>query len=352
MLVNQSNSFTVLKVFRSASFALAAYLVLACGSPATAQGVGSSRGLASSDGIHTIQGRVHFPSGRAVGSKTVKVSLESASAFGAMSTVTDDDGTFRFRNVQAGGYSVVVDAGSEYETSRETVNIDREASPGGRIIQVAIQLRLKPSASNPAFANIPQNAIDLYQKGAAAAKKGSTKTAIEFLSKAISIYPNFPIALTELSLQYLKLAQEDKAPEALDKARETLDQLLKLKPSDSVGQLNMGIVLFNQKKLDQAEMHLRQALKLENPSPAAHYYLGMTLISVKNYGEAEKELELAISNGGDNLALAHKYLGGLYMGSKNPKAADELEKYLKLEPKAADAERIKATIKDLRSKQP
>jgi len=36
---------------------------------------------------------------------------------------------------------------------------------------------------------------------------------------------------------------------------------------------------------------------------------------------------------------------------KNQQAADELEKYLKLEPKAPDAERIKGTIKDLRSKQ-
>ena len=36
---------------------------------------------------------------------------------------------------------------------------------------------------------------------------------------------------------------------------------------------------------------------------------------------------------------------------KNKEAVDELEKYLKLDPKAADAERIKGTIKELRSKQ-
>ena len=77
----------------------------------------------------------------------------------------------------------------------------------------------------------------------------------------------------------------------------------------------------------------------------------MTLVSSKQYQEAESELELAIKNGGDNLALAHRYLGGLYMSSKkNEQAAAELEKYLKLEPKAADADRIKDTIKQLRSK--
>ena len=59
-----------------------------------------------------------------------------------------------------------------------------------------------------------------------------------------------------------------------------------------------------------------------------------------------------MANGGENLALAHKYLGGLYMSvQKNQQAADELEKYLKLDPKAPDAERIKGTIKDLRNKQ-
>ena len=33
---------------------------------------------------------------------------------------------------------------------------------------------------------------------------------------------------------------------------------------------------------------------------------------------------------------------------KNKEAADELEKYLKLEPKAPDAEKIKTSIKELR----
>jgi len=104
-----------------------------------------------------------------------------------------------------------------------------------------------------------------------------------------------------------------------------------------------------QKKLDGAEAHLREAIKLKSAGPTAHYYLGLTLIKFRAYDEAQKELELAISNGGENLAQAHKYLGGVYMSThKNKEAADELEKYLKLEPKAPDAEKIKASIKDLR----
>jgi tetratricopeptide (TPR) repeat protein len=78
----------------------------------------------------------------------------------------------------------------------------------------------------------------------------------------------------------------------------------------------------------------------------------MTLIKLKRYGEAQSELESAISNGGENLALAHKYLGGLYqVAHKNQRAADELEKYLKLDPKAKDADQIQGLIRELRTKQ-
>ena len=334
----------------------ATMVVLLAAVCANAQAPGSSRGLTTGDGIHMIQGRVHFPSGRSTGSTAVKVSLESVSAFGAMSTVTDQDGTFRFTGLQAGGYTIVVDAGKDYEIARETANIDREASPGGRVVQVAIQLRLKMEASNPAFAGVPQNALDFYQKGVAAAQKGNAQNASEFLAKAVSAYPNFPLALSELGLQYLKLKQ-------YDNAAGTFEDLLKLKPGDATGQLNLGIALYNQgsvlisqqkldeaqKKLDGAEAHLREAIKLNSAGPTAHYYLAVTLIKFKAYDEAQKELELAISNGGENLAQAHRYLGGLYqVAHKNKEAADELEKYLKLEPNAADAERIRGTIKDLR----
>lgn len=312
---------------------------------ALGQAPGSSRGLASGNGNNMIQGRVYFPSGQAVTGKTVKINLESVSAFGAMSTVADQDGAFRFRNLQAGAYTIVVDAGKEFENAREPVNIDREASPGGRTVQVAIQLHFKVEASNPAFANVPEKALNLYQKGSAAARKGDAKNAVQSLSEAVAAYPNFPLALSELGSQYLILKQ-------LDKAGETFEALLKVKPSDPAAHLNLGIVLFNKKQYEGAESHLRKALELNNNGPTAHYYLGLTLISVKRYDEAQKEFELTIDNGGENLALAHKYLGGLYMtANKNHEAADELEKYLKLDPKAADAERIKGTINDLRKKQ-
>ncbi len=328
---------------------LAGLILSVVGVARSQQGItpGSSRGLASGEGSNQIQGRIYFPSGQGVTGKTVKINLESVSTFGGnTSTVMDQDGTFRFRSLPNGTYTVVVDAGSEYEKSREPVNFDREASPGGRVVQVTIQLQPKVDSANPLFANVPEKALTFYQKGTAAAKKGDAKAAAESLSAAVAAHPNFPIALSELGTQYMILKE-------MDKAGETFEALLKLKPNDSSAHLNLGIIAFNKKKMDEAESHLRKAIELKSAGPSAHYYLGLIFISTKRYPDAVTEFQAAISNGGENLALAHKYLGGLYMSNpdKRQDAISELEKYLALDPKATDAERIKSTIQDLRNKQ-
>ena len=355
MMTTLIDTMAMFKAFRASRFIHSGILILSVALAATAQGPGS-RGLSSGEGNHSIQGRIYFPAGQPVNSKVVKVTLESTGSIGGKSTMTDEDGTFRFNTLPPGSYAVVVDAGKQYDTARETVNIDPIAA--APVIQVNIQLRPKIDASNPSFAGVPQNALDFYQKGTAAAQKGNAKSAAEFLGKAVVAYPNFSAALNDLGVQYMKLGQ-------MDKAAETFEALLKLRPNDATAHLDLGIAYYNlsttlltEKKLDessqkasQAETQMREALKLNSPGPTAHYYLGLSLIKLKRYDEAQTELETAIKNGGANLALAHKFLGGLYMNARrNKEAADELEKYLQLDPKATNADQIRGTIKDLRSK--
>jgi Tfp pilus assembly protein PilF len=339
-----NNPFARFCYFSFFKLALAICFAVSASVSVYSQGVmpGSSRGPTTGSGNNTIQGRVHFPTGQSTG--TVKVNLESTSSFGASSTTsTDQDGTFRFRGLEPGSYTVVVDAGNQYEKAREPVLIDQENR--GRLVQIAIQLHFKVDASNPAFAGVPDKALSLYQKGRAAATKGDNKAAAQFYSDAVAAHPNFAIALSDLGFMYIKLNQ-------WDKAAETYEALIKLKPEDPTAHLNLGIARYNQKKFEEGETHLRKALELKSTGPMAHYYLAMTLVSLKRHGEALPEFEATVANGGENIALAHRYLGGLYLGANKPQqAADELEKYLKLDPKAPDADRIKGTIKDLRSKQ-
>jgi tetratricopeptide (TPR) repeat protein len=96
---------------------------------------------------------------------------------------------------------------------------------------------------------------------------------------------------------------------------------------------------------------MREAIKKSEAAFMAHLYLGIVLAHLKSYTESEAELLKSISLAGGKLGQAHYYLGGLYWKiGKYKRAADELEKYLELEPKAANADRVRSTIKDLRTK--
>ncbi|MDT5061950.1 MAG: hypothetical protein QOH63_2409 [Acidobacteriota bacterium] len=323
-----------------------------------AQGGGGTDSMGTG-GRHTIQGRIFFPSGRNADLRA-KVKLEGINT-GGLYVLADPDGGFRFRNLEPGSYTIVIEAGEDYETVREPAYIDGNSSIGRgirvqtppQIIYVPIYLQLKrtgrggvkPGVINAALAAVPKPAADLYNKALESIQAGDTKKAVELLRSAISLYPEFALALNELGVQYLKLGQPERAAEALQAT-------LKIKPDAVVPRLNYGIALLEKKEFAEAETQLREVLKKNDGAATAHLYLGITLIHVRNYDEAEKEFLRAVTIAGKELSQAHYFLGGLYWRKQQYKrAADELETYLKLEPKAPNIERTRASIKELRAKQ-
>ena len=300
-------------------------------------------------GQHTIQGHVYLPAKPQEG-LIIKVKIDSTNSTG-LSVIADENGTFTFRNLEPGPYYLTVDAGADFEIYKDTINIDRETSKmGPRTLTVPVYLRLKPNSPlskdtvDASLAGVPKPALERYNKARELAQAGNSKEAIEQLKGAISLHASFSLAYNEMGVQYLKIGQLDQALEALQSA-------VKFAPDAFSPRLNYGVALLNKKEFSKAEAELRMALKKNDSAPTAHLYLGMTLISLRKHDEAEKELLRAVTLGGAEMSLAHYYLGGIYWGKREYKrAADELETYLKLAPQASDAERVRNTIKELRSK--
>jgi tetratricopeptide (TPR) repeat protein len=325
-------------------------------------------------GKHKIQGRIYFPSGRRSDVSAIKVTLDSTSSE-TLSVIADLNGSFTFNSIAPGSYTLTVDAGKDYEVARESVYVEgalrtSSLSPAdviradvARIFNVIINLQPKsgntetttPGVVNASLANVPKPAVDLYQQALESVRAGDSKKALEQLRAAVSNYPEFSLALNEMGVQYLKIGQPDKAIEVLSAS-------LRIKPDDFTPRLNYGIALLEKREAAESEAQFRLALKKNDASSTAHMYLGLALLNLsKNgktgqfdaarYAEAQKELERAVSLGKNEVAMAHRYLGGIYAGNKDYKrGADELETYLKLSPKARDAETIRGLIKDLRSK--
>jgi Tfp pilus assembly protein PilF len=202
----------------------------------------------------------------------------------------------------------------------------------------------KPGVLNAALANVPEKARKLYERGVEEARAENSAKAADTLKEAVAVYRNFPLALNELGVQYLKLRQVNKAIDVLKEA-------CKLNPEAATSRLNLGIALLEAKHFAQAEEQLRDTLKRNNNSATAHMYLGIALLRQNKFEEAEKELLVATQANAAQLAMANYYLGGLYWRKKDyTNAVQQLEKYLLFAPNAPDAERVRATIKEFRSR--
>jgi len=319
---------------------------------------GSGRSTTGTGGKHIVQGYVFFPSGRRA-EGPILIKLQSYTS-GELSVVADSGGSFIFSNLAPGTYTVIIDAGQNYELARETVMIDSDISSGrlgvpqpntSRRYTVMAHLKLKedpnrakPGVINAALAQVPEDARKLYEKGVEYSKGGDAVKAVESLKSAVDLYPNFPIALNELGVQYLKLGKPEKAVGVLRNA-------VKLDPEGFSPKLNLGIALLETKQYTQAQERLTEAVQKNSSSPIPKMYLGLTYAQLGNFENAEKQLLEAIGMGGNYVGLAHYYLGGLYWKKRDyPKAVEQLEKYLQLTPNATDADRVRTTIKDLRSR--
>jgi tetratricopeptide (TPR) repeat protein len=325
--------------------------------PLDVRAQGNGRASSGTGGIHLIQGYVFFPSGRrAEGS--IEVKLQSYNS-GEISVLADNGGSFTFTSLSPGNYTVVVNAGNGYEVARESVFIDTDINPARGIAlpsvarRYTVMVHLQPkndrgnhakaSVVNAGLAEVPAEARKLYED-ALVLSQTDTNKAIDNLKAAISRYPNFPLALNELGVQYLKLGQAAKAIGSLKEAA-------KLSPEAFTPKLNLGIALLEATKFTEAETQLRDAVKQNETAPTAHLYLGVTLAKLQNYPEAEVELNRAIELGGNRMGLAHYYLGGVYWQKREyRRAAEELETYLSLTPNAANAAQVRATIKSLRTR--
>jgi Tfp pilus assembly protein PilF len=333
--------------------AIVALLVFAAA--AAAQGINYT----GNGGKHTIQGRIYDPSGQRADLSNLKIVLESAGT-GDLSVYASMNGTFTFKNLLPGSYSVSIEPMENFEAVRESVFIDDPGAsnmPGGvrlmstpKIINVQVYLQPKRVAyrgPKPGILNARlspnSDAVEHYKKAQALNGEGRISAAINELELAVTVDKKFTLAYNDLGLLYTKLPDIDKAIAAFTNA-------VAADPEDFESNLNFGVANYYKHKNSDAEKALRKAASLDTSAVTPHYYLGLLFIQKKELETAQTEMETARTLTGEKpFPLVHRYLGGIYMAKRmNKEAASELEKYLSLAPNAQDASRIRQTIDDLK----
>ncbi len=342
---------------RAAVLFISALLVIFGGIKGSAQ---SRTNISGTGGSNEVRGKVYLPSGQTF---DTPVEVELQSSFSSLKVFTDRGGAFVFQNLTPGTYSLTVHAGDQFADTREYLTIDPDIpQPRGssmpvrgnpKVLNVPIYLQLKRGVYlrndviNAKWATVPKETLAHFKRGIELAQEAKNAEAEVELKKAAELSPTFAPVHTELCKLDLKNGNATTAVESCRTA-------IRYDDSDFDAHLNLGVAYLNLKKYNEAEPELVNAAYMNRTAVTPHFYLGLLFLVRNDLDVAQKAFETAKElSGGKGLPAVHKYLGWIYMRKDMGKEAiQEFETYLKLVPKAVDADKVKKDISDIKAKQP
>jgi Tfp pilus assembly protein PilF len=289
----------------------------------------------------------------------IRVELLNDVEMAVTQTYTDPAGRYSFRNLSQGNFIVKAHTDGIHLGQSIRVSLYQSRSGGGgHYEQLDIVLKTRdevrgpavPSNAGAAFAqDVPDAARKVYERAVRQLENSKqTEQGVASLKEAISIFPDYHLALERLGVEYVKLRQYEDARGVLSKAKE-------VNPNGASCLYVLGVAQFNLRQFQEAVESLNRSLLLAPDSPneaLTRFYLGLALWKAGKDSDAEPHLKKSYEIGGNAIpADVHMHLAQFYSNNKHYKeAADELELFLKRTPDARDTEKIKDLIKQLRAK--
>jgi len=294
----------------------------------------------------SIRGRVVLPGGHFV-SQNLKITLLTVNGPQGLA-FTDSQGAFEFLDLLPGNYEVQVEtSGTEYQVVNQNVQVFRGA-PSVITLTLGTGNSTKARSTAPTVsvselaADIPRPARKEFELASKAARENKSDEAITHLRKAISIYPNFVMARSDLGVQLL-------AQGKLDEAADELRQAIRIDEKAFNPKLNLESFSLAQHNFAEAQSVLNQALTLNSSFPSALLYCALAETGVGDLDSAEKHLKAAYSLGGTSYSIALFHLGELYMNrGERELALQAFEAYLRDSPAAPNADQVRKLISMLR----
>jgi len=311
-------------------------------------------------GRNAISGTVFGESNRPVPDVYVELLNDTYSTVGRRRT--DSSGRFAFSNLGEGRHKVkVLPYGTDYlEQTQEVVLASVSATPGSGSDRqyVDIYLRLNERANAGPFAvtpgvvfvqDVPDRARRLYQEGMRYLREKKEKDGLASLRSAIEAFPTYYQALDRLGAEYALRGSTNRS--YYEAALVLLTKASEVNRSSFSSFFGLGWTQYQLGMTAQAIESLKRATELYGKVADPYLWLGKALRRASTLDQAEEALKRANILSKGKVAEVHWQLAGLYTEQKRyQEAADELELFLKAEPKAADAEKIREVIKQLRVK--
>lgn len=295
---------------------------------------------------NTIIGKVRTQSGHAIANLLVE--LHTGNGALVSQTFTTNEGDFAFSRLEGASFVLTVNDSNSQPFS-ERVELTRSGSGPGEMVRIDIVLTPKAEGTTPRgetvfHQDVPPRALEAYRRGLRLLADHKSEGGLTALREAVTIMPAYFDAHLALGLELFRLRRFDDAIQELEKARAA-------NPKDDRLYHTFGLVLFAQKKYAIAARVLAEAALL-NPSNAdALLMRGVALIETGSLNEAEANIKAADRIGAHKLAIVHLHLARIYeKRGERSLAADELESYLRVQPRPENEAAIRAAIRKLRER--
>ena len=276
-----------------------------------------------------------------VSPQNVPVRLERFSGGLIDQIVTDSRGRFRFPGLPRGYYKVVVNAPG-YRPAQQDADLQV-------LFRIYLVFELtgdtgKPSGGLPLLtdkvvdARIPAAAREDFENGRAALAKKNYKDGVALLEKAALGYSNFFEARLLLGIAHMDLKEWDKAEQSLQRA-------IEIKPQNPPAMIYLGEVYWRQKRYPDAEQTLREGLKLDEKSWHGQFTLGRLYWDMGEVAKAGAPIGMTLQLKPD-LAEAHLLAGNILLRVNQPeRALVEYREYLRLAPKGEFVNQVQELVR-------
>ena len=294
-----------------------------------------------------VYGRVFLPDGQAAVQMLVNISGENG--FRA-STKTDGRGGFRFEDVPRSFYSLTVGVPKDASYYAEPVSVDSSREGNSFMADIflrnPLEARRKEKLERVISAKeaaIPKDARKSLERAQKYREQKKFDVALTEIDKAIAIYPDYYRAICERGIIQINLGRPKDALKDFAKAIEIFPEY---EPAVS----GAGYCLLSLEQYEDAIAYLGRAIQLDPGQIQDMLFLGIANLAMSRWKSAQEILERALKLDGSAAVEAHIYLADAFAGQRlYSRAADELHTYLRLNPDAPKAERLREREKYFRS---
>ncbi|MCI0628124.1 MAG: carboxypeptidase regulatory-like domain-containing protein, partial [Acidobacteria bacterium] len=197
-------------------------------------------------------------------------------------TTTDPTGTFLFPDLPPGTYEVEASAPG-FGNGREYVQVGIGPNSGVFINLQPRQEAAKPAISEPLSAEeqlAPDEAKDLYKKGAEAFRQRRLEESRAHFEEAIRLFPRFASAHSGLGVVLLQLRE-------VAGAQASFEAAIEINPNFAPPRVYLGALHNASRRYQEAVEHLRTAIVLRPNSWMAHFELSRSFWALGDIDKAE-----------------------------------------------------------------